>query len=140
VVVRLQELFESYRVIRAILDHLPAGELTSRMPRKIREGETLSRVEAPRGELLYFIKSNGTDMPERVHVRTPTICNLASVLPLVIGHNLADVPMILSGVDPCFSCNDRAVVIHQTQGDHQPWTWERLRQHGIDHYRLARSG
>lgn len=111
-VVRLKELFESYRLIRAVLDDLPDGELTTRMPRRIKPAETVSRVEAPRGELFYFLKSNGSDMPERVKVRTPTICNMASVVKLAVGHQLADVPMILAGIDPCFSCNDRMVVIN----------------------------
>lgn len=136
-VVRLRELFESYRVIRAILDKLPAGDLQARMPRKIKAGETISRVEAPRGELFYFIKSNGSDTPERVKVRTPTLCNLASVLTLVIGRQLADVPMILAGIDPCFSCNDRAVTLVDGDGTQQ-WTWEKLRQYGIEFYRRQR--
>jgi NADH-quinone oxidoreductase subunit D len=134
VVVRLKELFESYRVIRDILAHMPASELTTRMPRRIKEGETISRVEAPRGELFYFVKSNGTDTPERVHVRTPTICNLSSVLTLAVGQQLADMPMILAGVDPCFSCNDRAVVVGDGQGDHAHWMWEDLRRYGIEFY------
>jgi ech hydrogenase subunit E len=106
-VVRMKELLESYRLVREILAKLPDGDLTVRMPRRIKAGETVSRVEAPRGELLYFLKSNGTDTPERVHARTPTICNMASVVRLAVGHQLADVPLILAGIDPCFSCNDR---------------------------------
>ncbi len=133
-VVRLRELFESYRLIRLLLNHLPDGDLQTRMPRRIKAGETISRVEAPRGELFYFIKSNGTDRPERIKVRTPTLCNLASVLTLVVGHQLADVPMILVGIDPCFSCNDRAVMLMGGQGE-QRWTWEALRRYGIEHYR-----
>jgi NADH-quinone oxidoreductase subunit D len=133
-VVRLRELFESYRLIRTLLDHLPEGELQARIPRRIKAGEAISRVEAPRGELFYFIKSSGTDTPERVKVRTPTLCNLGSVLTLVIGRPLADVPMILVGVDPCFSCNDRAVTLLDSQGERR-WTWEMLRQHGIEYYR-----
>ena len=136
-VVRLKELFESYRLIRLILDHLPEGDLQAHVPRRIKAGETISRVEAPRGELFYFIKSNGTDTPERVKVRTPTLCNLASVLSLVLGHPLADVPMILIGIDPCFSCNDRAVTLKDQQSERQ-WTWEMLRQYGIDYYRGRR--
>ena len=81
--VRIKELLVSCGAIRAILDNLPDGELTARMPRKIPAGETISRVEAPRGELFYFIKSNGGEKPERVKVRTPSICNLASVVHLV---------------------------------------------------------
>lgn len=134
-VVRLKELFESYRLIRLILEKLPEGELQARMPRKIKPAETISRVEAPRGELFYFIKSNGTDQPERIKVRTPTLCNLASVCILAVGSQLADVPMILAGVDPCFSCNDRAVSIHSTKLGEKQWTWAQLRQYGIDYYR-----
>jgi ech hydrogenase subunit E len=137
--VRLKELFESFRLIRKILDTLPAGELSVRMPRRIPAGEAVQRVEAPRGELLYFIKSSGGDKPERLHVRTPTICNLTSVVRLAVGHQLADVPMILAGIDPCFSCNDRSVEIIPQGGDaSQMMTWEQLRQHGIDFYKGLR--
>lgn len=134
-VVRIEELFESYRLIREILDTLPEGDLTTRMPRRIKEGEAMTRVEAPRGELFYFIKSNGTDQAERVKVRTPTIPNMASVLHLSVGHQLADVPMILAGIDPCFSCNDRSVQLKATDGSSDLWTWEKLRRHGIEMYK-----
>ncbi len=137
-VVRVKELFESYRVIRKILDNLPVGDLTTRVKRRIPEAETVSRVEAPRGELFYFIKSNGTDQPERVHVRTPTVCNMASVLSLAVGHQLADVPMILVGVDPCFSCNDRMVRVSRKGKDDNIMTWDQLRQYGIDYYQRRR--
>ena len=89
------------------IDQLPAGELTVKMPRRIPAGETISRVEAPRGELFYFLKSNGTDKPERVKIRTPSICNFGSVIKLAVGSQMADIPMLLAGIDPCFSCNDR---------------------------------
>lgn len=138
-VVRLKELFESYRLVREILDSLPHGDLATRFPRRIREGETVSRVEAPRGELFYFIKSNGSSTPERIKVRTPTICNLMSVIKLAVGHQLADVPMILAGIDPCFSCNDRMTLVDRGNGDRQAWTWEDLRRYGIEYYR-RRSG
>jgi NADH-quinone oxidoreductase subunit D len=133
-VVRARELFESYRIIRDVLDRLPEGPLVVKMPRHVKVGETISRVEAPRGELLYFIRSAGGGRPDRVKVRTPTICNMASVLTLTVGHQLADVPMILAGVDPCFSCNDRTVVIRDASTERR-WTWQRLREHGIEVYR-----
>jgi ech hydrogenase subunit E len=133
--VRIKELFESYRMIRTILDNLPESELSVRVPRKIPAGEAVSRVEAPRGELYYFVKSNGSDKPERVKARTPTICNLMSVVRLSIGHQLADVPLILAGIDPCFSCNDRMIQVYD-RGSGERWmTWNQLRQYGIDYYR-----
>lgn len=134
-VVRVTELFESFRLIRKILDTLPESELTVRLPRRIPAGEAVMRLEAPRGELFYFIKSNGTDKPERVKVRTPTICNMTSVIKLAVGHQLADVPMILAGIDPCFSCNDRTVQLRDAgNGNSRLMTWEGLRKHGIEFY------
>ncbi|MBN1371126.1 MAG: nickel-dependent hydrogenase large subunit [Anaerolineaceae bacterium] len=132
--VRIRELFESFRLIRLILDNLPQSELTARVPRRVPAGEVVSRVEAPRGELFYYIKSNGSDQPERVKVRTPSLCNWGSVTQTAVGSKLADMPMILSGIDPCFSCNDRLVNIQR--GDNsQVWTWEDLRRYGIEYYR-----
>jgi NADH-quinone oxidoreductase subunit D len=136
--VRLDELQECYRVIREIINNLPEGELTAkRMPRKLKAGEVISRVEAPRGELFYYIRSTGGESPDRIKVRTPTLCNMGSVLTQSVGHNLADVPMILVGIDPCFSCNDRAVTILGTgkTGEETQWTWADLRRYGIEYYR-----
>ena len=134
--VRLEELFESIRLIREILNAMPESELTVRMPRRIPAGEAVVRLEAPRGEVFYFIKSNGTDKPERLKIRTPTICNLNSVVRLAIGHQLADAPMILAGIDPCFSCNDRMVQIRKaSDGSEHSMSWKELRQHGIDYYK-----
>ncbi len=133
-VVRINELFESYRLVREIVDRLPEGELAARVPRRIPEGETISRVEAPRGELFYFLKSNGSDKPDRVKVRTPSLCNWASVLVTAVGHKLADMPMILAGIDPCFSCNDRMVTVTDQSNSNQ-MSWEALRQYGIEYYK-----
>ncbi len=134
--VRLNELFESFRLIRQILEALPEGPLVARIPRRIPAGEAVVRLEAPRGEVYYFVKGNGSDKPERLKVRTPTICNLTSVIRLAVGHQLADVPMILAGIDPCFSCNDRMVQVRDANSDSQKMlTWEQIRQHGIDFYR-----
>jgi NADH-quinone oxidoreductase subunit D len=73
------------------------------------EGETISRVEAPRGEAFYFIKSNGGEKPERVKVRTPSLCNFTSVLVSAPGHQLADMPMILAGMTRAF----RAMIVNE---------------------------
>lgn len=132
--VRIKELFESFRLIREILDHLPEGELSVKVPRRIPEGEVISRVEAPRGELVYHIISNGTEFPERVKVRTPSLCNWSSISSVAVGHKLADMPMLLVGIDPCFSCNDRMISVKQKDGS-ELMSWEDIRQYGNEYYK-----
>ncbi|HET6485439.1 MAG TPA: NADH-quinone oxidoreductase subunit C [Spirochaetia bacterium] len=132
-VVRIKELFESCRIIRSALDRLPAGDLTVGVPRRIPEGEAISRVEAPRGELFYYLRSTGGAKPDRVKVRTPSLANWAYVLGVAVGHRLADIPMIVVGIDPCFSCNDRMIRVRRA-GEERTMSWEDLRQYGIRFY------
>jgi ech hydrogenase subunit E len=128
--VRMKELLVSCFTIRTIVDNLPAGEIATRFPRKVPAGETVSRVEAPRGEVFYFIKSGGGESPERLKVRTPSLCNWTSVLNKAVGHQLADVPLLIAGMDPCFSCNDRMVTIRKKDGS-KVMSWSELREYGI---------
>ena len=114
-IVRLKELFVTINAIRTILDNLPESELSVRVPRRIPAGETISRVEAPRGEAFYFIKSNGTDKPERIKIRTPSLCNWTAVLSKAPGSQLADAPLLIAGMDPCFSCNDRMITVKRLE-------------------------
>ena len=105
--VRLDEINESIDIINFALDSLPTGPYRVRVPRIVPAGEALSRVEAPRGELFYYVRSNGTAYPERVKMRTPTFSNILSFAKIAKGGNIADVPVSLTSLDPCFSCTDR---------------------------------
>ena len=137
-VVRVKELFECFRLIRQILDRMPPGDLSLPAPRKVAEGEVISRVEAPRGELFYYLRSTGGVKPDRVKVRTPSLCNWAAVVNVVVGQKLADVPVILAGIDPCFSCNDRSLTLRRRgragSESVEAWSWEDLRAHGLRYY------
>jgi NADH-quinone oxidoreductase subunit D len=105
--VRLDEIEESINIIDYALDHMPSGPFRVRVPRVVSAGEAVNRVEAPRGELFYYVKSNGTAYPERVKVRTPTFANIPAFLKTAEGGNIADVPANFVSLDPCFSCTDR---------------------------------
>ncbi|TRO53075.1 hypothetical protein E2P61_02200 [Candidatus Bathyarchaeota archaeon] len=105
--VRMDEVEESINIIEYALDNLPTGPFRVRVPRVVPAGESVNRVEAPRGELFYYLKSNGTAYPERVKVRTPTFANIPAFLTTAIGSNIADVPPNFVSLDPCFSCTDR---------------------------------
>lgn len=133
-IVRIREIYEAIRLIREIIHNMPEGELSVKVPRRIPAGEVISRVEAPRGELLYYIKSNGSDMPERIKIRTPSLCNWGTISSVAIGHKLADMPMLLVGIDPCFSCNDRLITVKQ-EATSQTMYWEDLRKYGIEYYK-----
>ncbi|MCW3996111.1 MAG: NADH-quinone oxidoreductase subunit C [Candidatus Bathyarchaeota archaeon] len=105
--VRMDEVEESINIIEYAIDNLPPGPFRVKAPRVVPAGEAVNRVEAPRGELFYYVKSNGTAMPERVKVRTPTYANIPAFLKTAIGESIADVPSNFVSLDPCFSCTDR---------------------------------
>jgi formate hydrogenlyase subunit 5 len=105
--VRMDEVEESISIIEYALDNMPTGPFRVRVPRVVPAGETVNRVEAPRGELFYYLKSNGTAYPERVKVRTPTFANIPAFMTTAVGSNIADVPPNFVSLDPCFSCTDR---------------------------------
>lgn len=105
--IRLDEMNESIHIIDLALDTLPSGPYRVRVPRIVPAGEAISRVEAPRGELFYYVKSDGTAYPERVKIRTPTFSNILSFAKIAEGGNIADVPVSFVSLDPCFSCTDR---------------------------------
>ncbi len=131
--VRMKDIKEAFRIIRELLKVMPEGELAVRFPRKIPEGEVVIRREAPRGEVVYYVRSTGGMTPDRVKVRTPTILNMTSVGKLAIGHRLADAPMIIMGIDPCFSCNDRLVRVNQDNTS-KIWTWKDLKDYRKGQY------
>jgi membrane-bound hydrogenase subunit alpha len=138
--VRVGELMESYSIIRQVLAKMPAGEIAVRSPRRMPAGEAISRYEAPRGEDIHYVKANGTDKPERVRVRAPTLANVQVVAKMLEGDNLADVPIVIAAIDPCFSCTDRMIRIDRfDRGDRvgkaDRIDWGGLRELGIEWYR-----
>ena len=104
--VRVRELHECLRLVRAALQKLPAGPLSTPFKGNP-NGETLARIEQPRGELNFYIKGNGTRHLERFRARTPTFANLPPLLHMLTGCQLADVPVIVLSIDPCISCTER---------------------------------
>ena len=85
---------------------LPEGELKT--PFKGNPlGEAAVRVEQPRGEVLYYLRGNGTDKLDRLRIRTPTFANIAPLLSMLVGCSLPDVAVIILSVDPCISCTER---------------------------------
>ncbi|HVT82246.1 MAG TPA: nickel-dependent hydrogenase large subunit [Phycisphaerae bacterium] len=104
--VRCAELFQSVDIIRQAASKIPAGEIAVKVTGKP-TGETIMRTEQPRGEVVYYVKANGNMNLQRFRVRTPTFANLAALLKVLQGCDLADVPMLVLTIDPCISCTER---------------------------------
>ncbi|MDO4284297.1 MAG: nickel-dependent hydrogenase large subunit [Eubacteriales bacterium] len=107
VVVRVEEIFESIRIIRQALANLPDGKLNAgnRIPR-VPAGEFVARHEAPRGHLVYKVVTDGGPNNKRVSVHVPTFRNAPTIPTMLRGNSVADAGLIVASIDPCFSCMD----------------------------------
>jgi membrane-bound hydrogenase subunit alpha len=111
VVVRVKELMQSYNIIEFLLKNLPDGPVAVRAPRRAKPNEVVSRYEAPRGENIHYIRSNGTDKPERLKVRAPTLANYPATVVMLRNGFIADIPLIFAAIDPCICCAERTVTL-----------------------------
>jgi NADH-quinone oxidoreductase subunit D/NADH-quinone oxidoreductase subunit C/D len=100
--IRLLEARESVRILQQALRDLPKGEVlggkggyTHRAP----EGEVYHRIEAPKGELGFYLVSDGKPNPYRYHVRAPSYINLNALGPMSVGYKVADAVVILGAID-----------------------------------------
>ncbi|HTO46091.1 MAG TPA: nickel-dependent hydrogenase large subunit [Burkholderiales bacterium] len=108
VAVRALEVLESIRLVCAALQDLPPGPIRAfeGMP-DIPAGEATAFTEAPRGEAIYYVASDGGATPARVKIRTPSFVNIPALEAMTMGQQFGDVPLIQASVDPCLSCTDR---------------------------------
>ncbi len=99
--VRMAEMRESVRIIRQALQKIPAGPILAKVPKVLKPaaGEVYVSTEAPKGELGYFLVSDGTLQPYRVRVRPPSFLNLATLEKIAVGALVADVVAIIGTID-----------------------------------------
>jgi NADH-quinone oxidoreductase subunit D len=99
--VRVIEMRQAARIIRQALDGLPEGDFKAKLPRVLKpaKGEAYSRVEAPKGELGFYVISDGTTNPYRVKIRAPSFINLAAISAMTKGALIADLVAILGSID-----------------------------------------
>ena len=100
--IRMDEFRESIRIIRQAVQGVPEGPIMGKVPRLIKPpaGETYHAIESPKGELGYFIVSDGKSTnPYRFRVRPPSFCNLQGLKRLVTGHLVADVVALIGTID-----------------------------------------
>jgi Ni,Fe-hydrogenase III large subunit len=105
-VVRGKELHTSIDIIKQAVDKIPDGPIEVKVTGSP-DGEYWARAEQPRGEVIHYVKGNGTRHLLRHRVRTPTFANLPFLVKALKGCELADVPVIVLSIDPCIGCMER---------------------------------
>lgn len=107
--VRMEEIMQSYRIVKQALKRLPEGPVLAEVPRLLRppKGEVYVAIEAPKGEQGFYIVSDGTIAPYRWHVRSPDFINLGALREMVIGSKIADLIATLASIDICLGSVDR---------------------------------
>lgn len=137
VLVRVDETFQSVNICRHCLQNLPDGPIRVKFSPlgRVPEGESVSLVEAPRGELVHYVMSKGGNKPYRYKIRAPTLGNIPAVCEKLRGGYIADIPIVLAGIDPCFSCTDRMVFVDEDLNRRWEMTGEQIRRYGIGWYK-----
>jgi NADH-quinone oxidoreductase subunit D len=108
--VRIKEIEQSGHIIRQALEQMPAGDVHGKVPKVLKPAkgkEVYHRIESSKGELGFYLLSDGTEKPSRVHVRAPSFVNLM-VLPLISrGCKLQDIIANIATLDPVLGESDR---------------------------------
>jgi len=114
--VRLRELLVSYEICYQCIDYLEKKQGPYLLDMKdIPPGEGLGKNEAPRGELFYYVVSDGTNVPSSVRIRTPSYRNNSLLPEMLKGYTIGDAPIIIGSIDPCMSCSDRLARIEDVK-------------------------
>ena len=100
-VVRMEEMRQSLRIIEQAVGKIPEGPVMGKVPKILKPpaGEVYHSIEAPKGELGYFVVSDGSTQPYRVRIRPPSFVNLQALDRMVRGHLVADVVAIIGTID-----------------------------------------
>jgi len=107
--VRVQEMRQSVRIIKQAMEQLPPGEVRSQVPQRLHPpvGEVYGHIEAPKGELGFYLVSDNSITPYRFHIRAPSLINLTALREMIIGWKVADAIIIFGSIDICMGEVDR---------------------------------
>ncbi|MFC1995252.1 NADH-quinone oxidoreductase subunit D [Chloroflexota bacterium] len=99
--IRVQEMRQSLRIIRQAMEQIPSGAVRSEIPHLVRPpmGEAYAHIEAPKGELGFYLVSDNSIAPYRCHIRAPSLINLTALREMMIGWKIADAIIIFGSID-----------------------------------------
>jgi len=107
--VRIEEMRQSVRIITQAMEQLPQGNTLSKVPLRLRPpaGEAYAHIEAPKGELGFYLVSDNSEKPYRFHIRAPSFINLTVLRKMIVGWKLADAIVTFGSIDICLGEVDR---------------------------------
>ena len=148
IIVRLLEVKQSVEIIERCLDEMPPGAILTepKMAKvlntlKKAEGEGVGRHEAPRGEVIHYVRLEaGRETLATWKIRAPTYVNLMSIPTILKGGQIADVPIAFASIDPCISCTNRAMVVDRKTNEKSIMTYEELHQLCVEKTRRLSNG
>jgi membrane-bound hydrogenase subunit alpha len=118
IIQRLLEVKQSIDLIEECIDKMPSGDIVAE-PKlakllnqlKKANGEAIGIHEAPRGEVIHYVKMDGNEAPFTWKVRAPTYNNILPWIPMLKGEQIADIPIVAASTDPCMSCTNRVGIV-----------------------------
>ncbi|MCK4901715.1 MAG: nickel-dependent hydrogenase large subunit [Thermoplasmatales archaeon] len=137
IIQRLLEVKQSIDLIEQCIDKMPSGDIVAE-PKiakllnqlKKANGEGVGRHEAPRGEVIHYVKLDGNDAPFTWKVRAPTYNNILPWIPMLKGEQIADIPIVAASTDPCMSCTNRVGIVKD--GNKYELTKEQLHKMSVE--------
>jgi len=137
IVQRLLEVKQSIEMIEQCIDKMPSGDIVSepklaKLLAQLKKvnGEGVGRHEAPRGEVIHYVKLDGNDAPFTWKVRAPTYNNILPWIPMLKGNQIADIPIVAASTDPCMSCTNRVGIVKD--GNKYELTKEQLHKLSVE--------
>ena len=99
--VRIEEMRQSLRIIKQAMEQIPPGEIRAKVPHLVRPpaGEAYAHIEAPKGELGFYLVSDSSIAPYRCHIRAPSLINLTALRDMMIGWKIQDAIIIFGSMD-----------------------------------------
>lgn len=125
IIVRFLEIKKSVELIEQCLSQMPEGDIVAEPKlakllsslKKV-DGEGIGRMEAPRGEVFHYVKLRLSEFPYSWKIRAPTYCNILPWIPMLLGEQIADIPIVAASTDPCMSCTNRVAVVDNNKKYH----------------------
>ncbi|MPW38676.1 hydrogenase large subunit [Thermococcus sp. 101 C5] len=114
--VRIDEVKESISLLEQAIDTIPGGPVMAEFNEIPSWKEGISAVEAPRGENTHYVMTGEVNRIYRWRVKAPTYNNLQAVPDMLRGYTIADAPLIVASIDPCYSCTERVQVVDVKSG------------------------